>query len=127
MYAKIIISCGYELFCDKIEASFLVRSFGCAFFVLWEEKAMNFDLHKFVSEAEVKIPETVSDSSGAVLTPGKPQTCEGNGSNDAYEICCDECVWFLACFPEYCDSSYSPTEELPMNYEYKDVDSDLPF
>jgi len=33
MYAKIIISCGYELFCDKIEASFLVRSFGCAFFV----------------------------------------------------------------------------------------------
>ena len=82
MYAKIIISCGYELFCDKIEASFLVRSFGCAFFVLWEEKAMNFDLHKFVSEADEKIPETVSDSSGAVLTPGKPQTCEGNGSND---------------------------------------------
>ena len=41
---------------------------------------MNFDLHKFVSEAEEKIPETVSDSSGAVLTPGKPQTCEGNGS-----------------------------------------------
>ena len=33
MYAKIIISCGYELFCDKIEASFLVRSFGYAFFV----------------------------------------------------------------------------------------------
>ncbi len=127
MYAKIIISCGYELFCDKIEASFLVRSFGCAFFVLWEEKAMNFDLHKFVSEAEEKIPETVSDSSGAVLTPGKPQTCEGNGNNDSYEICCDECDWFLACFPEYCDSSYSPTEELPMNYEYKDVDGDLPF
>lgn len=100
MYAKIIISCGYELFCDKIEASFLVRSFGCAFFVLWEEKAMNFDLHKFVSEAEEKILETVSDSSGAVLTPGKPQTCEGNGSNDSYEICCDECDWFLACFPE---------------------------
>ena len=88
---------------------------------------MNFHLHKFVSEAEEKIPETVSDSSGAVLTPGKPQTCEGNGSNDAYEICCDECDWFLACFPEYCDLSYSPTEELPMNHEYKYVDGDLPF
>ena len=81
---------------------------------------MNFNLHKFVSEAEEKIPETVSDSSGAVLTPGKPQTCEGNGSND-------ECDWFLACFPEYCDLSYSPTEELPMNHEYKYVDGDLPF
>jgi len=49
-----------------------MRSFGCAFFVLWEEKAMIFDLHKFVSEAEEKTPETVSDSSGAILTPGKP-------------------------------------------------------
>lgn len=38
MYAKIIISCGYELFCDKIEASFLVRSFGCAFFVFMAAK-----------------------------------------------------------------------------------------
>jgi len=42
MYAKIIISCGYELFCDKIEASFLVRSFGCAFFVFMGGKGNEF-------------------------------------------------------------------------------------
>ena len=88
---------------------------------------MNFDLKKFVSEAEEPIPETALDSSGAVLTPGKPKTCEGNGSHSGYEICCDECNWFLACFPEYCDSSYSPPEEQPMSFECKDVDGDLLF
>lgn len=88
---------------------------------------MDFDLNKFISKAEEQIPETVLDSSGAVLTPGKPKTCEGNGSHEGYEICCDECNWFLACFPEYCDSSYSPPEVQTIYYEYKKIDGDLPF
>lgn len=51
---------------------------------------MNFDLLRFVSESEEKIPDSFSDSSGAVLTHGNSKTCEGNGNHEGYEICCDE-------------------------------------
>lgn len=88
---------------------------------------MNFALFRFVSESEEKIPDTFSDSSGAVLTPGNPKTCEGNGNHEGYEICCDECSWFLAYFPEYCDSSYSPPDDQTVYCKYKDIGGDLPF
>ena len=26
--------------------------------------------------------------------------CQGNGEHPDYEICCDNCNWYLACFPE---------------------------
>lgn len=44
--------------------------------------------------------EFITDPTGAVLTPGKPETCQGNGKHDRYEICCDECDFYLKCFPE---------------------------
>lgn len=39
--------------------------------------------------------------SGAIILPGCPERCEGNGKNPKYEICCDECDYYLECFPEY--------------------------
>lgn len=40
------------------------------------------------------------DVTGAVLFPGYPEFCEGNGKHKGVECCCDECDHFLACFPE---------------------------
>ena len=40
------------------------------------------------------------DPTGAVLAPGDPEHCQGNGEHPGYEICCDECDFFLMCFPE---------------------------
>lgn len=42
---------------------------------------------------------------GAKLCPGKPDKCQGNGKHHnlfgkPIECCCDECAWFLKCFPE---------------------------
>ena len=39
-----------------------------------------------------------------ILTPGFHGTkCRHNGENPDYEIACDECEYFLLCFPEYDD------------------------
>ena len=53
-----------------------------------------------------KIPEKVIDVTGVELTPGKPDVCFGNGEQ-GFECCCDECDYFLLCFPEF----YSLDEE----------------
>ena len=42
----------------------------------------------------------VIDISGIVLTPGQPADCLGNGEQ-GFECCCDECDFFLRCFPEF--------------------------
>jgi hypothetical protein len=41
------------------------------------------------------------DPTGAELMPGDPECCQGNGEDPRFEICCDECDHYLACFPEY--------------------------
>lgn len=48
----------------------------------------------------------VIDITGVELTPGKPDECLGNGeqideNGEPIECCCDECDYFLACFPEW--------------------------
>ena len=43
----------------------------------------------------------IIDVTGAELKPGKPDECEGNGKHPQFELCCDECDYFLKCFPEY--------------------------
>lgn len=88
---------------------------------------MRFDLKKFVFEAKGELPNTFLDDNGAVLTPGNPKTCEGNGKDERFEICCDECNWFLACFPEYCDMNYVPTDEQNAQYEIKNFDGEMPY
>ena len=47
-----------------------------------------------------RIPKKVIDASGVELTPGEPTVCLGNGEQ-GYKCCCDECDYFLLCYPEY--------------------------
>ena len=46
------------------------------------------------------IQEKIIDITGVELTPGKPTVCLGNGEQGA-ECCCDECDYFLLCFPRF--------------------------
>lgn len=39
------------------------------------------------------------DPTGAILMPGCPEKCEGNGEHPGFECCCDECDYYLKCFP----------------------------
>ena len=47
-----------------------------------------------------EIPQKVIDRTGVELTPGEPMVCLGNGDL-GFECCCDECDYFLYCFPEF--------------------------
>lgn len=44
------------------------------------------------------------DVTGVELAPKKPIVCLGNGEQ-GYECCCDECDYFLLCFPEFDEKS----------------------
>ena len=46
------------------------------------------------------IPKKVNDITGVELTPGEPAVCLGNGEQ-GFECCCDECNYYLLCFPEF--------------------------
>ncbi len=46
------------------------------------------------------IPKKVIDITGIELTPADPAVCLGNGERDL-ECCCDECDYYLLCFPEF--------------------------
>lgn len=48
----------------------------------------------------MNIPKKVIDVTGVELTPGNSTVCLGNGEQ-GFECCCDECDYFLLCFPEY--------------------------
>lgn len=45
--------------------------------------------------------DLIDPATGVLLHPGVPDRCPGNGTEPDYEICCDNCNWFLECFPEY--------------------------
>ena len=47
-----------------------------------------------------EISKKVIDITGTELTPGEPTACLGNGEQ-GFECCCDECNYFLLCFPEF--------------------------
>ena len=47
-----------------------------------------------------KHSKRVPDITGVLLTPGEPDVCLGNGEQ-GYECCCDECDYYLLCFPEF--------------------------
>ena len=55
------------------------------------------------------IPKKVTDITGVELTPGKPAACLGNGEQ-GFECCCDECDYFLLCFPEFDPKSKGENE-----------------
>ena len=44
--------------------------------------------------------EKIIDITGIELTPGEPTVCLGNGKR-GFACCCDECDYFLLCFPEF--------------------------
>ncbi len=46
------------------------------------------------------VPKKIIDVTGIELIPGNPTVCLGNG-DQGYECCCDECDYYLFCFPEY--------------------------
>ena len=46
------------------------------------------------------LPEKEIDITGVEITPGKPDVCLGNG-DQGFECCCDECDYFMLCFPEF--------------------------
>ena len=47
------------------------------------------------------LPDFDIDPTGTTLRPGRPETCQGNGKHPGIESCCDNCSYYLACFPEY--------------------------
>ena len=46
------------------------------------------------------IQKKLIDTTGIELMPGEPAVCLGNGEQ-GYECCCDECDYYLICFPEF--------------------------
>ena len=44
------------------------------------------------------IQKKVIDITGVELSPGEPTVCLGNGEQ-GFECCCDECDYYLLCFP----------------------------
>lgn len=67
---------------------FRVRGFGCAPFYMLVGGYMSKN-----------IQEKVIDITGVELMPGEPAVCLGNGEQ-GFECCCDECDYYLLCFPE---------------------------
>ena len=46
------------------------------------------------------IQKRVIDITGVELMLGEPTVCLGNGEQ-GFECCCDECDYYLLCFPEF--------------------------
>ena len=46
------------------------------------------------------IQKRIIDVTGVELTPGEPTVCLGNGVQ-GFSCCCDECDYYLLCFPEF--------------------------
>ena len=43
-----------------------------------------------------------TDITGVLITPSRQgRKCLGNGMNPEYECCCDECSYYLYCFPQF--------------------------
>ncbi len=49
--------------------------------------------------SKVIIKKTI-DVTGVELAPGDPSVCLGKGEY-GFECCCDECDYYLLCFPEF--------------------------
>lgn len=50
------------------------------------------------------------DPTGTQLTPSyHGKDCLGNGEHPGIECCCDECGYFLVCFPDYNDPNHQYT------------------
>ena len=50
------------------------------------------------------IQKSAIDITGIELIPGQPTVCLGNRMR-GFECCCDECDYYLLCFPEFNSNS----------------------
>ena len=66
-----------------------MRGFGCAPFLYVDGGYMSKNIRK-----------AVIDISGVELVPGEGAVCLGNGEQ-GFECCCDECEYYLLCFPQF--------------------------
>ena len=46
------------------------------------------------------IQKRIKDITGIELMLGEPAVCLGNG-DQGFECCCDECDYYLLCFPDF--------------------------
>ena len=46
------------------------------------------------------VQKRIIDVTGIELAPGEPDICLGNGEQ-GFECCCDECDYYLRCFPQF--------------------------
>ena len=69
-----------------------------AFFGAWLRLRTFFML--FGGYMRKNIKKRAIDITGVELTPGKSTVCFGNGEH-GNECYCDECDYFLLCFPEF--------------------------
>lgn len=54
--------------------------------------------------------DLIDPSTGIKLTPSyQGKDCLGNGNFPGYECCCDECDFFLTCFPDFNDPDHKYT------------------
>ena len=54
--------------------------------------------------------DLIDPCTGIMLTPGyHGESCLGNGEHPEYECCCDECDYYLLCFPDH-DKEYFCSE-----------------
>ena len=90
--------CGEKLYYEEI----VWRQLEFAFFgALTSVGALFVFIGGYMS---IKNQKRVIDITNAELTPGEPSVCLGNGEHDL-ECCCDECDYYLLCFPETQESS----------------------
>ena len=87
---------------NERDAFFRCVPFGAHFFICLRGECMG-----------KVIPEKVMDVSDVELTLGKPLVCLGNGVQ-GFECCCDECDYFLLCFPEF-DQSVKRDQSNPFS------------
>lgn len=69
-------------------------------------KALELSAIKNIEELEkaaAALPDTPIeiDVTGTPLIPGHPKVCLGSGNFIGFDCCCDECDYFLKCYPEW--------------------------
>ena len=89
----------FSLFSYRIGESLCSNIRGEAFF-----RCIPSGVHLFIcgwgGYMNKDISRKVIDVTGTELTPGEPTVCLGNGEQ-GFECCCDECDYYLLCFPEF--------------------------
>lgn len=70
------------------------------------DRVLDEDVKAFLALEESDDVEIVKDVTGTPLTPGHPKMCLGNGGFPGFEICCDECDYYLKCFSAEVDAMF---------------------